>query len=165
VSVIVRRSAGFCMNVKCRDYAKGIFVLGANQGFFCSVCKLEGKLVSEGGRTALYDGHIINEVRVEYNYCPATEVYREIAVVRDESIGSGGTYVFQSPLIMNEKRAFKVAEYLIVNVNLGTGVHSDSVFREHLLNFDDPREVFAAKAEALLGRMAANPFFKETNDG
>ena len=83
--------------------------------FYCPRCRQLGKVEKERG---FYTGNsdIFKEVRVEYNFDPIHGIYREIAIVRDESLwGRNNVYTLQSPLIKTEKRALKVAEAILAN--------------------------------------------------
>ena len=89
-----------------------------------------GKVEKERG---FYTGNadVFKEVRVEYNFDPINTVYREIAIVRDESLwGRNNVYTLQSPLIKTEKRALKVAEAILANLNRYRGLlNSDDIPR------------------------------------
>ena len=113
----MKRGVGYCENTDCEDYAKGVFLLNHGDTFYCPRCRQLGKVEKERG---FYTGNtdIFKEVRVEYNFDPINSVYREIAIVRDESLwGRNNVYTLQSPLIKTEKRALKVAEAILANLN------------------------------------------------
>jgi ribosomal protein S27AE len=123
----MKRGVGYCENTDCEDYAKGVFLLNHGDTFYCPRCRQLGKVEKERG---FYTGNtdIFKEVRVEYNFDPINSLYREIAIVRDESLwGRNNVYTLQSPLIKTEKRALKVAEAILANLNRYRG----------LLNGDD----------------------------
>jgi hypothetical protein len=111
-----------------------------------------GKVEKERG---FYTGNsdVFKEVRVEYNFDPVNGVYREIAIVRDESLwGRNNVYTLQSPLIKTEKRALKVAEAILANLNRYRGLlNGDEIPRttEIILSFDDPFEEFQRKVHQL----------------
>ena len=96
---------------------------------------------------------IFKEVRVEYNFDPINGVYREIAIVRDESLwGRNNVYTLQSPLIKTEKRALKVAEAILANLNRYRGLlNGDDIPRttEIILSFDDEFDEFSRKLQQL----------------
>jgi len=118
----MKRGVGYCENTDCEDYAKGVFLLNHGDTFYCPRCRQLGKVEKERG---FYTGNsdIFKEVRVEYNFDPINGVYREIAIVRDESLwGRNNVYTLQSPLIKTEKRALKVAEAILANLNRYRGL-------------------------------------------
>jgi ribosomal protein S27AE len=95
----MKRGVGYCENTDCEDYAKGVFLLNHGDTFYCPRCRQLGKVEKERG---FYTGNtdIFKEVRVEYNFDPINSVYREIAIVRDESLwGRNNVDTLQSPLI------------------------------------------------------------------
>jgi len=148
----MKRGVGYCENTDCEDYAKGVFLLNHGDTFYCPRCRQLGKVEKERG---FYTGNsdIFKEVRVEYNFDPINGVYREIAIVRDESLwGRNNVYTLQSPLIKTEKRALKVAEAILANLNRYRGLlNGDDIPRttEIILSFDDSFDEFAAKLQQL----------------
>jgi hypothetical protein len=80
-------------------------------------------------------------------------VYRDVAIVRDVSLWErSNTYTLRSPLVRTEKRALKVAEALLANLNrCSTALDRDEIPNsgESVLSFDDDREQFAAKLARL----------------
>jgi hypothetical protein len=148
----MKRGVGYCENTECEDYAKGVFLLNHGDTFYCPRCRQLGKVEKERG---FYTGNsdIFKEVRVEYNFDPIHGIYREIAIVRDESLwGRNNVYTLQSPLIKTEKRALKVAEAILANLNRYRGLLSgDDIPRttEIILSFDDDFEEFSKKLTQL----------------
>jgi hypothetical protein len=146
--VSMKRAVGYCENTDCEDFAKGVFLLNHGNTFFCPRCREEGNTKPEVGS---YTGgtDVFKEVRVEYNYDPLNDKYREIAIVRDESLwGTCNVYTLKSPLIKTEKRGLKVAEAILANLNRYRGLlDGDGIPRttEWLLSFDDPTEEFNSK--------------------
>ena len=144
----MKRGVGYCENTDCEDYAKGVFLLNHGDTFYCPRCRQLGKVEKERG---FYTGNsdIFKEVRVEYNFDPINGVYREIAIVRDESLwGRNNVYTLQSPLIKTEKRALKVAEAILANLNRYRG----------LLNGDDiPRTTEIIRSLDAPARDVARP--------
>lgn len=144
----MKRGVGYCENTDCEDYAKGVFLLNHGDTFYCPRCRQLGKVEKERG---FYTGNsdIFKEVRVEYNFDPINGVYREIAIVRDESLwGRNNVYTLQSPLIKTEKRALKVAEAILANLNRYRGLlNGDEIPRttEIILSFDEPFDEFQRK--------------------
>jgi ribosomal protein S27AE len=148
----MKRGVGYCENTDCEDYAKGVFLLNHGDTFYCPRCRQLGKVEKERG---FYTGNsdIFKEVRVEYNFDPINGVYREIAIVRDESLwGRNNVYTLQSPLIKTEKRALKVAEAILANLNRYRGLlNGDEIPRttEIILSFDDSFDEFQRKVQQL----------------
>ncbi len=148
----MKRGVGYCENTDCEDYAKGVFLLNHGDTFYCPRCRQLGKVEKERG---FYTGNtdIFKEVRVEYNFDPINGIYREIAIVRDESLwGRNNVYTLQSPLIKTEKRALKVAEAILANLNRYRGLlNSDDIPRttEIILSFDDEFDEFSRKLQQL----------------
>jgi len=148
----MKRGVGYCENTECEDYAKGVFLLNHGDTFYCPRCRQLGKVEKERG---FYTGNseIFKEVRVEYNFDPTHGIYREIAIVRDESLwGRNNVYTLQSPLIKTEKRALKVAEAILANLNRYRGMLSgDDIPRttEIILSFDEPYDEFSRKLHQL----------------
>ena len=93
------------------------------------------------------------EVRCEFNYDPTTKSFREIAVVRDEAIwGTGSKYTLCSPLIKTEKRALKVAEAILANLQRYADLsNGDDIPKstEVVLSLDDDIEDFSRKMKML----------------
>jgi len=148
----MKRGVGYCENTDCEDYAKGVFLLNHGDTFYCPRCRQLGFAEKERG---FYTGtsDIFKEVRVEFNYDPINKVYREIGIVRDESLwGRCNVYTLQSPLIKTEKRALKVSEAILANLNRYRGLlNGDDIPRttEVLLSFDDSNEDFSRKLACL----------------
>jgi hypothetical protein len=148
----MKRGVGYCENTDCEDYSKGVFLLNHGDTFYCPRCRQLGKVEKERG---FYTGNsdIFKEVRVEYNFDPTQGIYREIGIVRDESLwGRNNVYTLQSPLIKTEKRALKVAESILANLNRYRGLLAgDEIPRqtEFLLSFDDSYEEFDRKLRQL----------------
>lgn len=150
--VSMKRAVGYCENTDCEDYAKGVFLLNHGNTFYCPRCRVEGRSKAEVG-SYIGDTGVFKEVRVEFNYDPLQDRFREIAIVRDESLwGSCNTYTLQSPLIKTEKRGLKVAEAILANLNRYRGLlDGDGIPRttEWLLSFDVPTEEFQSSLSKL----------------
>ena len=146
------RAVGYCEKTECEDFAKGVFLLNHGETFYCPRCRQLGRVQAERG---FYTGEtdIFKEVRVEFNYDPINGVFREIGIVRDESLwGRCNVYTLQSPLIKTEKRALKVAEAILANLNRYRGLLvQGEVPKTHevLLSFDDTNEEFSRKLAGL----------------
>ena len=148
----MKRAVGYCENIGCNDYAKGVFLLNHSPNFLCPNCREQGHIEREVG---FYTGNsdIFKEVRVEFNFDPISKVYLEIGIVRDDSLpGAHNVYTLQSPLIKTEQRSLKVAEALLSNLNRYRGLLSDGDIpqtTEILLSFDDPFNSFKEKCRQL----------------
>ena len=144
-----RRGVGYCQNADCPDHLKGVFLINHGDTFYCPTCRRYGMVVQEVG-SAENQKEIFKEARIEYNYDPSRQVYQEIAIVRDNSIlGPANIYVLRSPLIKTEKRALKVAEAILSNLQrfgLQNGAPRET---ETVLSLDDSREDFKEKLRAL----------------
>jgi hypothetical protein len=155
----MKRGVGYCTNVGssgregCEDYAKGSFLLNHGDTFYCPRCREAGEVVTERGVSQPRSGAPFKEVRVEFNYDPINSRYREIGIVRDEAIwGTGSKYTLLSPLIKTEKRALKVAEAILANLQRYSDLcDTDDIPRttETIVSFDDDIDVFAAKLKRL----------------
>ena len=155
----MKRGVGYCMNKGsgndsegCEDYAKGVFLLNHGDRFSCPRCRIYGVVVKEKGFADDPDG-IFKEVRVEYNYDPIEVRYREVAIVRDDAIwGPSSTYTLMSPLIKTEKRALKVAESILANLQRYSGLLlNDDIPRttEIILSWDEDLPEFKRKLKKL----------------
>ncbi len=148
----MKRGVGYCEDASCEEYARGVFLLNHEGAFYCPTCRKRGRVESERGFHS-GDADVFKEVRVEYNFDPINSLYREIAIVRDESLwGRNNVYTLQSPLIKTEKRALKVAEAILANLNRYRGLlNGDDIPRttEIILSFDDDFSEFSQKLQQL----------------
>lgn len=159
------RAVGYCEQTECEDFAKGVFLLNHGKTFYCPRCRALGNVQAERGFfTGASD--VFKEVRVEFNYDPITSIYRETGIVRDESLwGRCNTYTLQSPLIKTEKRALKVAEAILSNLNRYQGLLKQGEVprtSEILLSFDDDNEEFSRKL-AILAKDWENSALSDQN--
>ena len=148
----MKRGVGYCENTDCEDYSKGVFLLNHGDTFYCPRCRAFGHVEKEtGAHTGETD--IFKEVRVEYNFDPIRKIYREIGVVRDESLPAGSNiYTLKSALIKTERRALKVAEAILSNLNRYRGLLTDGEIprtTEHILSWDESRAEFSQKLGVL----------------
>ena len=148
----MRRGVGYCQHEGCEEFARGVFLLNHQGAFYCPVCRREGLVERENG-THDGAGEHFKEVRVEYNFDPVDQSYRDVAIVQDMSLwGPGNVYRLRSPLIRTEKRALKVGESLLANLNrcpefaFASNVPNTS---EVVLSLDDDRAEFTRKLEQL----------------
>jgi len=129
----MKRGVGYCENTDCEDYAKGVFLLNHGDTFYCPRCRQLGKVEKERG---FYTGN--------------TDIFKEVRV---ESLwGRNNVYTLQSPLIKTEKRALKVAEAILANLNRYRGLlNGDDIPRttEIILSFDESFDEFSRKLEQL----------------
>ena len=147
----MKRAVGYCEHTDCEDFAKGVFLLNHGETFYCPRCRHVGLVVAERGIHCAKDGIPFKEVRVEFNFDPMDGRFREIAIVRDESVwGTGSTYTLLSPLIKTEKRALKVAEAILANLQ-GSGILPDEIPQttETIISFDDDIEALKIKMQRL----------------
>lgn len=147
----IKRSVGYCQNADCGN-PDGIFLANAREAFFCGYCGKRGKVETERGFHTGKTG-ISKEVRVEYNFDPTKGRYREVAIVRDESLATSyDVYTLQSPLIKSTKRALRFAETLFVNLNHCRDQGDRSkILRaaEIILSFDDDLALFRQRLQQL----------------
>ena len=149
----MKRGVGFCENTECEDFLKGVFLLNHGTTFYCPHCRYLGYVEAERGNTD-NDHDIFKEVHVHYNFDPTTRLYREIAIIRDDSLPEDSTnsYHLFSALVKTENRALKMAEAILANLNRyrglldGEGIPKTT---EILLSFDDDLAVFAKKLDQL----------------
>ena len=141
----MRRGVGYCEDEICEEFTRGVFLLNHDGAWKCPACGKPGRVERERG-TFHGRGERFKEVRVEYNFDPLDGVYREVAIVQDVSLwGPARTYTLQSPLVRTEKRALKVAEAILANLNrspepaLRGEIPSTS---EVILSLDQPFEQF-----------------------
>ncbi len=161
---------GYCENVECAEYLKGAFLFRHTGPFLCSVCTVQGFSVSEKGIRSGPEHAIYGEVRVEYCYDPCQKRYREIAVLRDDSLGNRvRTFTFLTPLVRTEKRAFKLATGFLATLNDGIelALEDDTEIPkliEHTVSFDVSREVFGEQMRRLAWALKDNAFFQKPLD-
>jgi len=153
------RGVGYCQNEGCEDHGKGVFLLNHTGMFVCPDCRQTGRVEREAGFST-GDSDVFREVRVEYNYDPEAGVYRDVAIVRDVSLWDrSNSYTLRSPLVRTEKRALKVAEALLANLNrCANSLEPDEIpsSSETVLSFDDDFTEFAAKLQHLANEWEAS---------
>ncbi len=148
----MRRGVGYCHAQGCEEFARGVFLLNHEGEFHCPACRKLGCVERERG-SRQGTGRLFKEVRVEYGFDPCCGVYRDVAIVQDVSLwGRKNVYTLQSPLIRTEKRALKVAESILANLNRCP----DAAFSgeipttaEVILSLDEPPAVFSLKLAEL----------------
>jgi len=156
----MKRAVGYCTTVGggeqgsgCEDYAKGVFLLNHGETFYCPRCREIGAVIAERGISNHREGAPFKEVRVEFNYCAVNNKFKEIAVVRDEAIwGSGSKYTLFSPLIKTEKRALKVAEAILSNLQRFSALaDAEDIPRttEIIVSFDEDLDAFSKEMDKL----------------
>ncbi len=155
----MRRGVGYCEDASCEEYARGVFLLNHEGAFYCPTCRKRGRVECERG-FHVGDARLFKEVRVEYNFDPITGVYRDIAIVQDVSLwGHSNAYTLQSPLIRTEKRALKVAEAILANLNRCPDLAMKDEIpntSEVVLSFDDEMPEFKRKLDKLAEEWAAS---------
>lgn len=148
----MKRAVGYCNNTDCEDFAKGVFLLNHGNTFYCPRCRAVGDIVPERGS---YTGNtgIWKEVRVEFDYDSIQKKFKQIAIIRDESLlGEFNVYTLFSPLIKTETRALKVSEVILANLNRYHGLPGKDEIpevAEHVLSLDDDRSSFSKKLGVL----------------
>lgn len=152
-----KRGVGYCLNAMCDDYAKGVFLLNFDTVFCCPECRATGLIVCETGCTPNeIDGALYREVRVEYNYDCTRRIYRDVAIIQDTSIWEeANVYQLQSPLVRTEKRALKIAESILSNLQMVRTISAGEIpnSNEIVVSFDNSKEQFAASMTELGNRL------------
>lgn len=165
----LKRAVGICRNLECEEYNKDVFLLDHAPNFNCTRCHKLGRYLPE--TSGVLDSASMNfyQVRVEFNYDPDKDIFRSIAIVTDESLdkSGGNVYTLKTPLIKTEKRALAVAEALLSNLMQPTADLFDgggiSRAKEHVLYFDNPRELFRIELD-LLARKLEGSRLRRTNE-
>ncbi len=161
----MKRGLGYCENTECEDYVKGVFLLNHDDTFGCPRCRQPGKIEKERGFST-GNSDSFKEVQVEYNFDLIHRIYREIAIVRDESLwGPNNVYTLQSPLIKTARRALKAAEAILANLNRYPGpLSGDDILRttETMLSFDDDFDEFSRKLQQLSKEWEASGLRRRT---
>lgn len=135
-----RRAVGYCLNEKCEEMTKGVFLLNHERAFYCPNCRVSGFIEKETGY-AEGNAEVFREVRVEFCFEPIEREYKGIAIVRDEGLQSvnSNVYYIRSPLIRTEKRAMTVAERTLASLTDGEPDDgSIPMTNETILNVNDP---------------------------
>lgn len=158
------KGVGYCDNVECTEYCKGAFLWHHEGPFVCRVCHREGFIAPEAGRAEREPGKFFGEVRVQFAYAAALRGYTQVAVIRDDSLGSDcGIYYMQAPTCVTDKRAFSIGERLLSVLN--DKVYSDAdllippAAHERVLDLDRPMPEVRAWLAAFEVRIKENPFF------
>jgi hypothetical protein len=150
----IKRGMGYCQNVECGN-PDGIFLANAGEAFFCGYCGKRGKVETERGFHTGKIG-IFKEVRVEYNFDATKGRYREVAIVRGESLPTSyDVYTLRSPLIKSKKLALRLAETLFVDLNHCRGQADRSKMpraAQITLSFDDDLALFRQRLQQLSAR-------------
>jgi ribosomal protein S27AE len=144
----MKRAVGYCENIYCEDFGKGVFLLNHGDTFYCPRCRDLGFVETEVSvDDDTHDG-LYKTVRVEFNFNVCNKTYPEVAIVDIPELTEGGTYTIKSPLIRTEQRALKVAESVIGHVNSGKKNLRD-MDSQTLMSMDGTREEFAAECAKL----------------
>ena len=148
-----KRAAGYCMNVKCQEYAKSIFLMNATS-FHCGECRVQGHIEAE--HNVVSGTGAFTEVRLEFGYCAVDGIYHMLAIVKDQEAPPGRTYSRHSPLMIaaSEKRAVKVAENLLASLQRSEPEEDGSLtcLNAGIISFDDSRDGFtSALAQIAVG--------------
>lgn len=141
----VKRGVAWCANEDCAELYKLRFMLNIDEQIGCGVCFQSYRTVRE---TAEVCGlKPFREVRIEYNFDPSSELFRDVAILRNEDAPRGaGYYTLRSPLLKTEKRAFMRAEAILSELQTRQPESGELVEgRELTLSFDDSLELLRAK--------------------
>jgi hypothetical protein len=164
----MRHGIGYCQNAGCENSDR-IILPNETEVFICESCGQPGKIEMERGFLMGETG-IIREVRVEYSFDPRKGRYREIAIVRDESLPSGlDVYTRRLPLTKSEKSALSLAEALFLQLNRCRGPSDESEIpraAEFVLSFDDDIALFRQSLRQLTAQWeAAAPLERRRQTG
>jgi len=160
----IGRGIGFCDNQHCSLFLKGIFIYHHEGPFCCVECKKVGIIEAERGKIAGPSGTLVGIVEIEYCFDTASRRYREKLILRDDSLGlKVRTYTAFCPLLNNERRASKLAEVLMANLNEMTGpLAGDLPFvPEKTISFDIPIERLRGQLLELEARLKHHPFYAQ----
>jgi hypothetical protein len=160
----VERGVGYCDNVECTEYCKGMFLWHHEGPFICRLCHREGFVAPEAGRAERELGKFFGEVRVQFAYIAALRDYTQVAIIRDDNLGPDcGIYYMQAPTCVTDKRAFDIGERLLSVLNDGVYLDADlsvpPAAHERVLDLDKPMEEVRAWLAAFEVRIRGNPFF------
>lgn len=168
-TVRFEKGVGYCENVECADYLKGMFLfLHEKETFTCGSCGQESThMVQEKGIVEREGIVPFACVRVEYCYDAARRRYDEIVVLTDDSFqGPSGTYTIQNPLCKTPTRAAKIAEAMLNVINEGVLLDEDlsntPKAYEKILSFDKPADEFRKDLKALEHSLMDNSFLQRT---
>ena len=155
----ISRGVGFCMDSKCEEHAKGVFLLNHGDKYICSRCKYTGFLEVERSYFE-GEGGVFKEVRVEFDFHPLKLRYNSLAIVRDDSIWEqGNVYYLLSPLIKTEKRALKIAESLLSNLQRFPNIEQGEMVttQEIIISLDDDKEEYRKQLKRLYEKLQGSP--------
>jgi hypothetical protein len=104
------RAVGYCENVHCKEYLKGIFLLNHGNDYNCHFC-MESGFIEREEVTQEGDFKLFRTVKLNFDYDASSKRYRQLALVTDECTPCHySTLVIKSPLVKTERRALKLAE-------------------------------------------------------
>ncbi len=119
------RSCGFCLNEKCDDEHRGVFLLNHGAEYWCNSCRVMGRVIKERGS---FKGEgKFREVRIEFDYDSQVNKFRQVAIVLADDTAEGKSFLFRSPLIRTDKRALKVAEGMLANLRRRPGIQQGDI--------------------------------------
>jgi len=133
------RGVGYCENIECNSYLKGVFLLDSWKKFYCPGCRRQGWVEVERHEDHFNndaDFPVYNLIRVHFDFNPTNRTYLEIALVSINELKYGAEYEIWSPLIKTEERALKVAEFVICSLNSGNKALDGKFSNEFVMNFE-----------------------------
>lgn len=138
-----KRGVGYCLNEKCEQHFKGVFLLNHGNEFICPDCKRGGRTINEEGQ-ATGESEFWKTVKLHWNYDPVEDRYRAVSIVKDDALwGDHKTYHMWSPMIRTENRAMKTAERLLANLQMYSQTGDEVPGQlEQTLDIDKPRDEF-----------------------
>lgn len=157
----MKRGVGYCTNLDCSEYVKGVFLINHGETFFCPACRQDGFVEPEKARSVRGKWNIYSQVQIRYNFDAMVRDYAEIAIVTDENLPPGcSTLVINSPLVKTERRAMKLAESFLSNAALnGLGPDGMPASTERVLDLSWSKDRWELELLQLQATLEESPFF------
>lgn len=144
------RGAGYCLNEKCENESKGVFLLNfIEEEWFCDFCHMRGRLLIESGS---FTGQgKFNEVRIEFGYDPANDKFDGVAIIKDNAAAGGSVFTLKSPLIRTDNRALRVGEGMLANLRRHPVIEQGEIPRtdEMVLSWDADAKQMKAQLKVI----------------
>ena len=134
----INRGVGYCMQIDCAEFAKGVLVLNADH-YRCFRCLVAGRLKPEKRIIQDKGYKFYRTVIVHFNYDPIENKYLEQAIVELEDVIGGNIYEIEAVTCKIDTRALKIGESALSAVNSG----SEDFNNDQILRLSDSDEEFA----------------------
>ena len=113
------RGVGYCLNPACNLYRRGRVLVPGSNAFVCGECGWMGRTQHERGYRH-GDFGVVSEVRVEFGYDPARDIYTEqVVVTEDRTIRRQGIYILQTPMVEKRETALELGRIVLERLNRG----------------------------------------------